>query len=121
MATMEQKSFDAADETRTPEKTVIDIVDLGPAKTARVTLQPGWRWSECIKPVAGTDTCQVRHLGVVMSGHLHVVHDDGSEMDLTTGNAYLIEPGHEAWVVGDEAFSGYEFESTTADTFARPS
>ena len=115
------KQFDNADEVRTPAKTRLDIVDLGGVKAARMTAEPGWKWSECIKPVAGTDSCQAHHVGVVVSGAMHVVHDDGTEADLGPGGAYVIEPGHDAWVVGNETFVGYEFDSTTAETFAKKS
>jgi mannose-6-phosphate isomerase-like protein (cupin superfamily) len=115
---MIKKSFDAADETRTPDKTKVDVVKLGDAQAARLTMQPGWRWSECIKPVAGTDSCQSRHVGVVVSGRMHVVPSDGSETEIGAGDAYVIEPGHDAWVVGNEQFVGYEFESKTAETYA---
>jgi hypothetical protein len=121
MASLTAKSFDSPDESRTPDKTKMDVVDLGGAKAARLTAQPGWRWSECIKPVVGGDSCQTRHVGVVASGALHIAHSDGTELDVGPGDAYLIEPGHDAWVVGDEAFVGYEFESTTAATYAKPS
>lgn len=104
--------------TRSPNKTRVDVVDLGSAKAARLTAEPGWRWFECIKPVVGTDSCRARHVGVVVSGRMHVVHDDGSEGDLAPGDVYVIEPGHDAWVVGDEAMVGYEFESSTAESFA---
>jgi hypothetical protein len=60
-------------------------------------------------------------VGYVASGSLHVVHDDGTEADLSAGNAYVIEPGHDAWVVGNEPFVGYEFETRTAETFAKGS
>jgi len=120
MAGIEKKSFDAADETRTPEKTRIDVVDLGSTKAARVTLQPGWRWPECIKPVVGSESCQARHVGAVVSGRLHVVRDDGSEGDAEPGDAYIIEPDHDAWVSGDEPFVAVEFEARTAETFAVP-
>jgi hypothetical protein len=120
MAGIEKKSFDAPDETRTPEKTRIDVVEMGPTKAARVTLQPGWRWSECIKPVVGTESCQARHVGAVVSGRLQVVHDDGSEGDAVPGDAYVIEPGHDAWVSGDEPWVALEFEARTAETFAVP-
>lgn len=120
MNSLSFKSFDTPDETRTPDKTKVEVVDLGDAKAARLTLQPGWRWSECVQPVAGTDSCQARHVGVVVAGEMHVTHDDGSEGDIHTGDAYVLEPGHDAWVVGDEAFVGFEFESTTAGTYARP-
>jgi hypothetical protein len=116
------KSFDTPDESRTPDKTKVDVVDLGRGtKAARMTAQPGWRWSECIKPVVGGDSCQARHVGTVSAGRLHVEHTDGSEGDVGPGDAYVIEPGHDAWVVGDEPFVAYEFESTSAETYARPS
>lgn len=118
MTTLSFKSFDAPDETRTPEKTRLDVIDLGSAKAARLTAQPGWRWSECIKPVVDTPSCLARHIGVVVSGRLHVVHDDGSEGDVGPGEAYRIEPGHDAWVIGDEPLVSYEFESITAATYA---
>ena len=118
---MPSKSFDQADETRTPDKTKVDVVNFGSQQAARVTFQPGWRWSECIKPVVGTDSCQAHHFGVVTSGQLHVTNADGSEMDLEPGVAYVIEPGHDAWVTGDEPFVGYEFDSKTAQTFATKS
>jgi uncharacterized protein YjlB len=121
MAGITKKSFDMPDETRTPEKTRIEVVNLGTAKAFRMTAQPGWRWSECVKPVAKTDSCQARHVGTVASGRLRIAHNDGTEVEVAPGDAYVIEAGHDAWVVGDEAFVGYEFESGTADTFARGS
>lgn len=121
MANMIVKSFDSPDEVRTPDKTTIHVLDLGSAKAARLTTQPGWRWSQCIKPVVGGDSCQVRHVGVITAGRMHIAHDDGTEGDAGPGDAYVIEPGHDAWVVGDEPVVGYEFESSTAETFARPS
>jgi hypothetical protein len=117
MAGIVQKSFDSPDETRTPNKTKVEVVGLGGAKAARFTLDPGWKWSECIKPGVGTDSCQARHVGVVVSGALHIEHEDGTSGDIGAGSAYSIEPGHDAWVVGDEPFKAYEFESTTADTY----
>jgi len=121
MAGLTVKSFETPDETRTPDKTKVDVVDLAGVKAARVAFQPGWRWSECIKPVAGTDSCQVHHVGVVVSGTIHIVHDDGTEGDASAGDAYIIEPGHDAWVVGDEPVVGFEFDSSAAQTYAKPS
>lgn len=120
MAGVTRKNFDSPDETRAPAKTTVAVVDLGSVKAARVTAETGWRWSECIKPVVGGDSCQARHVGVVVSGAMHVVHDDGTEADIRAGDAYLIEPGHDAWVVGDGPMVGFEFDSSTASTFARP-
>ena len=121
MAGLTSKSFDSPDETRTPDKTKVDVVNLGSTTAARFTMQPGWKWSECVKPVAGTDRCQAHHVGAVLSGSLHVVHDDGSEADVGAGDAYVIDPGHEAWVTGDEPFVAYEFDSASAQTYAEGS
>lgn len=117
MAGIASGSFDQPDETRTPDKTRIELVRLGALTAARITFQPGWRWSESIKPVVGTDSCQARHVGTAASGRLHVVHEDGSEAEVVPGAVYVIEPGHDAWVVGDDPFVGFEFES--AETYAK--
>jgi hypothetical protein len=82
MAGVERLDFDSPDETRTPDKTRVDVVRVGNVTAGRFAFEPGWRWSECVKPVAGTESCQARHLGVVQSGTLRVSHEDGSEMDL---------------------------------------
>lgn len=117
MASLSSKSFDQPDETRAPDKTKVEVVNLGSATAARITFEPGWRWSECIKPVVGTESCQARHVGTLISGRIHVLHDDGAEAEVGPGDAYVIEPGHDAWVVGDEQAVGFEFES--AETYAR--
>lgn len=118
MAGIERKALNAPDETRTPDKTKVEVVNLGSSRqAARITLQPGWKWSECIKPVAKTESCQAEHLGYVVSGRLHVVHDDGTTVDLGAGDAYLINPGHDAWVLGSEPVVGLEFSS--AATYAK--
>jgi hypothetical protein len=119
MAGVQKLDFDSPDETRTPDKTRADLVRAGSTTVSRLTLQPGWQWSECIKPVVGTDSCQIRHVGIVQSGAMHVVHDDGTEEDLEAGDAYVIEPGHDARVVGDEPFVGFEFEPRAAEEYAR--
>ncbi len=119
MAGTMKKSISDPDEIRTPEKTRVEVVDLGSVKAARFTMQPGWRWSECIKPVVKTDRCQARHVGVVMSGSMHLVHNDGTELDVSGGDAYVIEPGHDAWITSSEPFVAYEFESTTAASYGK--
>ena len=119
MAGIQSRDFDSPDETRSPEKTQVAVVHMGSASAARMTLEPGWKWSECVKPVAGTDSCQLRHVGLVESGSLHVKHDDGTELDIRRGAAYVIDPGHDAWVVGDERFVAYEFESRSAEEYAK--
>jgi hypothetical protein len=116
---VESRDFDSPDETRSPAKTKVDVVRMSGATAARMTFEPGWRWSDCVKPVAGTDTCQLRHVGVVQSGRLAVRHDDGTEVEIGAGEAYVIEPGHDAWVVGDEGFVGFEFEPGSAEKYAK--
>ncbi len=109
MSGIEIKTFDQPDETRTPQKTTVDVVHVGDAEVGRLTFEPGWRWSECIKPVAGTDSCQTDHLGIVGAGAITVRHDDGTEVTVRAGDVYRIAPGHDAWVEGEETFVGYEF------------
>jgi len=121
VAGVEVRDFDAPDETRTPEKTTIELVRMGGATVGRMRLEPGWRWSECIKPVVGGEKCRVHHVGLLQSGTMRVVHDDGTEQEIGAGQAYVIEPGHDAWVVGDEPVVGYEFESQAAEEYAKGS
>jgi hypothetical protein len=119
MAGLEVRAFNAPDESRRPDKTQVDVVKMGANTAARLTLDPGWKWSECIKPIVGTESCEVRHVGVVQSGRMHVIHNDGTEGEIGPGEAYVIEPGHDAWVVGDARMVGFEFESPTAEVFAK--
>ena len=119
MAGAVKKSFGSPDERRTPDKTEVEVVDLGSVKAARMTLQPGWRWSDCIKPIVGGDRCMLHHEGTVVAGTMRVRHDDGTELEIGPGDAYVIEPGHDAWIVGADVFVGYEFDSKAAETFAR--
>ena len=119
MAGVESRDFGSPDETRRPDKTQVDVVRMGATSAARLTFEPGWRWSECVKPVAGTESCQVRHVGVVQAGRMAVLHEDGTEVEIGPGQAYVIEPSHDAWVVGDERFVGFEFESRSAEEYAK--
>jgi quercetin dioxygenase-like cupin family protein len=119
MAGVEKRDFDSPDERRAPDKTRVDVVRLSDTTAARFTMEPGWRWSECVKPVAGTASCQHRHVGVVQSGRMRVTHDDGTVLELEPGDAYVIEPGHDAEILGDERFVGFEFESRSAEEYAR--
>jgi hypothetical protein len=117
MVGITKKSFDAPDETRTPPKAKAEVVRLGDGSVGRLTAEPGWRWSEHMAPVVGTDSCQARHVGVMVSGAFHIVHDDGTESDIRAGDVYRIDPGHDAWVLGDEPAVALEFES--AETYAK--
>jgi mannose-6-phosphate isomerase-like protein (cupin superfamily) len=107
---VESRSFDSPDETRSPDKTTVELVNLAGGQIGRYTFEPGWRWSDCIKPVVKTDSCQVEHVGYVVSGRLHVTHEDGREGEVAPGEVYRIAPGHDAWVVGDEPAVFVEFQ-----------
>jgi quercetin dioxygenase-like cupin family protein len=89
----------------------MDVVDLDETAVGQMTLQPGWRWSTDVAPKVGTATCQVRHLGSVLSGHLRVLMEDGSEMDIQGGDVYEIPPGHDCWVIGDTPWVAVEYAS----------
>ncbi len=102
MTGMENKDLNAPDETRLFPKGKIEVVNLGGVTVGRGTFEPGWKWSECVKPIAGTASCQAAHTGYVVSGRMKVVMDDGIEAEVGPGSAAVIPPGHDAWIVGDE-------------------
>ena len=117
-ARMQSKNLGSPDEVRSFEKGRMDVVNLSEDVVAgRAVFEPGWRWSEHVKPVAGTDSCQVPHVGYVVSGRLVVRMDDGSEQEIGPGDAVAIPPGHDAWTVGDEACTMLDFSG--ADQYAK--
>jgi len=114
----EVKSHSSPDEVRSPDKTRVEVVKLEGYTIGRFNFQPGWRWSECVKPVAKTDLCQLSHVGHAVSGKIRVRMADGSEKTISAGESYTIPPGHDAWVEGSEPFVGVEVLS--ADVYAKP-
>jgi len=104
MAAIQRKSLGEPEEVRAFEgHGHADVVHLQTCDVGLGTFEPGWRWSQDVKPIAGTDSCQVHHLGYVLSGRMHVVMDDGNEIEVGPGDACDIPPGHDAWTLGDEA------------------
>ncbi|HVC80066.1 MAG TPA: cupin domain-containing protein [Chloroflexota bacterium] len=101
--TVLHKNLGSPDETRAFAKGKIEVASLGEVTAGRSTFEPGWKWSECVKPLVGTKSCLVRHVGYVLSGRMHVLMDDGMEEELGPGDAAVIPPGHDAWIVGDDA------------------
>ena len=112
------KSHSSPDEVRSPEKTRVEVFRLEGFTLGRLSFEPGWHWSECIGPVAHTDSCQVSHVGYAVAGRVTVRLQDGTKQTIVAGDAYTIPPGHDAWVEGDEPFVGIEVMS--AEQFAKP-
>ncbi len=99
---MQSKNLSKPDELRTFDKGKVEVVKLGGVTFGRATLQPGWKWSTCVKPIAQTKSCEVAHLQYHVAGKLAVLMDDGSQQEFGPGEISLLPPGHDAWVVGNE-------------------
>ena len=98
----EQKSFGTPDETRTFSHGTLDLLKVGGGEIGRLTLQPGWRWSDHVKPIAGTDLCEAPHFQYHVSGTIRIRMADGTEFDAKAGDLTVLPAGHDAWVIGDE-------------------
>jgi hypothetical protein len=118
VTTFQSKAHNKPDEIRTPNKTRVEVVHLEGITIGRINLEPGWRWSECIKPVVNTEQCQVSHVGHAISGRIKIRMKDGTEKTIAGGESYTIPPGHDAWVEGNQPFVGIEVLS--ADVYAKP-
>jgi hypothetical protein len=104
------KRFEQPDETREFERGKFEIVRLGGLTIGRATYQPGWKWSEHVRPLAGTPFCEVEHVGLVVSGHAVAAMQDGPIIDLTPGTLFYVPPTpHDSWVVGDEPYVSLHF------------
>jgi quercetin dioxygenase-like cupin family protein len=115
MAGLEVKSLDSPEETRPfADKGQVEVVDMEGETVLRGTFEPGWRWSEHVKPIAQTDSCQSHHFFYTVSGRMHVEMNDGTEHEIGPGDVARIEPGHDAWVVGDEACVTVDFGASAA-------
>lgn len=102
MTTIQKKSIYNPDETRDFPHGKVAVVKLNGITFGLATFQPGWKWSESVKPIAKTESCQILHTGYQLSGKMHVKMDDGTEHEMVPGDVAIIPPGHDAWVVGNE-------------------
>lgn len=98
----------------------VEVVELDDRVVAKITWQPGWRWSVDVKPIAGTQWCQSHHLAVSLSGRVRIQMQDGVELEVGPGEIYEIPPGHDAWVIGDEPFVSVDFEAMRGFAKADP-
>jgi quercetin dioxygenase-like cupin family protein len=111
MIDLEAKALGQPDEVRPFKdgKGGVKVVTLSNGDVGYGTFEPGWRWSEHVKPIAGTESCQVEHVGYVLKGRMKVVMDDGAEIEVGPGDAFRMPPGHDAWTVGNEACEMVDF------------
>jgi hypothetical protein len=105
------KNLSEPDEVRTPSKTRIEVVNVGNTTIMRATFEPGWKWSECVKPVVGTDSCQAPHSMYLISGKMVIKMNNGVTKEMVPGDAAEIPPGHDAWVVGNEPAVSIDFSA----------
>jgi hypothetical protein len=113
-----KKRFETPDETREVPKAKVDVLNLGDTQVMRGTFEPGWKWSESVKQIVGTESCEVEHVGFVVSGSMVVRMNDGTEMTFRAGDAVSIPPGHDAWVTGGEPCVFIDFQGAT--NYAKP-
>jgi len=109
------KRFDTPDETRVFEKGKFEIVRIGGITVGRASYEPGWKWSEHVSPIAGTEFCEVEHVGLVLSGSATAAMKDGTVVELTPGTLFYVPAApHDSWVIGDEVYVSLHFLGTDA-------
>ena len=102
MQETEHRSFGSPDETRSFPNGRAEILKIGSGEVGRLVLEPGWRWSNDVKPIADTSSCEAPHFQYHVSGRLAIKMDDGTELEAGPGDVTSLPKGHDAWVVGDE-------------------
>lgn len=103
------RRFDSPDEEIRFEKGSFQKVTLSGVTIGRARYEPGWKWSEHVGPIAGTKSCEVEHVGMVLSGRAVIRMDDGTEVVVGPGDVFAVPPGHDSWVVGDESYVSLHF------------
>jgi hypothetical protein len=113
----EVASLNKPTETRSFDLGKMEVVEISGGTIGRLTIEPGWRWSKHVKPIANTEWCEAPHFQYQVSGTLHVVMADGEEFDCVADDVSLLPSGHDAWVVGDETVVLIDWNGST--TYAR--
>ncbi|MGH8951488.1 MAG: hypothetical protein ACRDX9_08680, partial [Acidimicrobiia bacterium] len=114
MSKLQRRAFGDADDVREVPFGRLETYDLGEMRIGRSILEPGWRWSESIKPIAGTEWCEYRHIGICVSGRCQIQLREGAQMIVEAGQFYEIPPGHDSWVVGDDPWVTIDWNPSTA-------
>ncbi|HMW81494.1 MAG TPA: cupin domain-containing protein, partial [Accumulibacter sp.] len=109
MKKVEVKSFTHPVEVRTFPKGRVELIEVGGTVVGRATFEPGWKWSESVKPIVHTDLCQAPHLQYHMSGVM-IVEQDGVRHVVKAGDVSMLPPGHDAWIEGDEPVHLVDFQ-----------
>ena len=103
MGMISVKRFSSPDEKRAfQDHGYVEILSFSDGTVGRGVFEPGWRWSKDVKPIANTKTCEASHAAFVVSGRMHIVSDEGDEADIGPGDVVFLEPGHDAWVIGND-------------------
>ncbi len=110
MLSVESKSFDKPDEVRTFDKGKVEIINIDGRAIGRATFQPGWKWSESVKPLVKTKSCEAPHFQYHVSGTLRIKSDDGTQRDCKAGDVSMLGSGHDAWVIGSEPVVIVDFQ-----------
>lgn len=114
----EIKNFSSADEVREFPLGKLELLNIGGVSIGRAVVQPGWKWSESVKPIAQTKSCEAPHFQYHISGTLRIRMDDGKEYDCKPGDISVLPPGHDAWVIGNEPVILVDFQGM--NDYAKP-
>ena len=110
MEKAELKSFETPDEVREFPKGRLELIKIGGATIGRAIFNPGWRWATSVQPLAKTKSCEAPHFQYHVSGVLHILMDDGTELACKPGDVSLLPSGHDAWGVGNEPAVVVDFQ-----------
>ena len=105
---MQKKSMNSPDETRTFDKGKVGLTKIGDTSIGKMYLEPGWSWEKCVKPLVKSQSCQASHTHYVISGRIRFKMNDGNEEEYGPGDLAYIPPGHNAWIVGNDPYTGLE-------------
>jgi hypothetical protein len=108
------RRFDTPDEEREMRLGEFQQVELGGMTLGRASYEPGWKWSEHVGRALGQASCQIEHVGMVVSGRNRITMDDGRVIDVGPGDLFAVPPGHDSEVIGDEPYVSLHFLGASA-------
>ena len=114
------KRFEKPDEVRVFEKGKFELVHLGGMTIGRATYEPGWKWSTHVGRALGKTSCDVEHVGMVVTGSATAAMEDGRVIEMKPGDIFYIEPGHDSWVIGDQPYVSLHFLGASSYAAGKP-